>query len=214
MNTVAAAMICTAVAGCGPSDNHQAKDNEASQADATPAVPATPPPPSPDELAERERPADQVAMEALLKKVDDADEARRDAANPIIADAAFKDAYNAYCSKMQNLDGVVLKNWIARVKSIFDSTGGDPPALSLETPGGIEYFQHIDTSSPFYEILLKLKEGDYVKFSMKDSEALEDAPGKTYQECDTQDYADGEGPHINRMLGGGSGDLISLTPLH
>ena len=108
----------------------------------------------------------------------------------------------------------MLKDWTAKIKSIFDRTNGDPPAISLVTPGGLEYFQHIDTSSPFYKTLLSLKEGDYVKFSMKNSEALEDAPGQTYQECDTQDYGDGEGPHINRFLGGGSGNLVSLTPLH
>lgn len=209
LSAVAAAVLCLAVASCGPSDDQGKRDQSSQsttdQSQGDQAQPAKPSPPSPEDLAQSERPQDQVALEGLLKRVDDAQQAQMDAPNQIIADKAFNDAYQAYCSKMQS-DGV-FNDWTARVKSIFD---GKPPSISLETPGGIDAFQDIDTSSPMYQTLLNLKEGDYVKFSMTVSHAEEDAPGQTFQECDT-DNTDNGRPRINRFL---SGTVTALVPLH
>lgn len=199
-NIIVAALIAAGIAGCSPSDEQDNHD-QVSQIEADQPQGEKPTPPRPDELAQSQRPEDQIALEALLKNVNDTQLAQLNAANQIIADKAFTDAYEAYCTKMQN-DGV-LKDWTARVKSIFD---GKPPSIALETPGGLEAFQEIDSSSPLYQTLLTLKENDYVKFSMNVSHALKDAPGQTYQECATVD----DRPHINAFL---SGDVTAIAPL-
>ena len=74
----AAAVLCAAVVGCGKSDDGKSQDNSAAanssdSADSNPA----PAPLSPDELAQQQRPADQVNLENLLKKVNDAQTTRQ-----------------------------------------------------------------------------------------------------------------------------------------
>lgn len=204
----AAAMLCVAVAGCGKSDDSKSQDNSApanssGSADSAPA----PAPPSPDELAQQQRPADQVNLENLLRKVNDA---QTTTGNGILDQENFTKAYNAYCSKMQE-DGP-HKDWTANVRDIYppDSSTGKP-AIHLVTPGGLEVHQDIDPQSALYATVRGLKEGDYVKFSIDVNHIQEDAPGILYQECDRQTYSDGSGPHLNVFLGG---NLTALSPLH
>ena len=202
-----AAMVCAALAGCSPPSNESGQVDEgdngaANTAQARSAL-------RPDELAIQERPADQVTLEGLLKGVNDAE---LPSGNAINDKANFMKAYQVYCTKMQN--NGVLKNWTAVVHGIYP---GDPnsevskkPSIYLATPGGLEVFQELNEDSPLYKVVLGLKEGDYVRFSINITHVEEGDPRVIDNECQDPDYDGPRGPQVNAMLGGG---LTSLAPI-
>jgi hypothetical protein len=57
--------------------------------------------------------------------------------------------------------------------------------------------------------VLRLKEGDCVKFSMNVTHT-ERETGQTYNECHDPDYDSPQGPMVNTMF---EGDLTSLSPI-
>lgn len=202
---IAVAAICLALFGCGKSDDSQKSGTTAADnsSDSSASAPA-PTPPSPDELAQQQRPSDQVNLEALLKKVNDAETST---GNGIIDQENYDNAYHAYCTKMQ--ENGLHKDWTAEVRDIYPaSSDTGKPAIHLVTPGGLEALQEVDEQSPLYKVIRALKEGDYVKFSVDVTHAQE-VGAPPYQECDTTNSDNGR-PHLNVYL---VGDVTELSPL-
>ena len=202
----ASVLACAALAGCEREQSPPEVKYEAASAPAE--APAPPPPPSPQELAVQQRPADQVALEALLKAVTDAEQSSGNAIND---EAAFNKAYHAYCTDMQK--DRPLKSWTAEVNRIF---AGDPKSgddknghISLVTPGGLEVYEDLIENTPTFKTVQGLKEGDYVKFSLN-VDNLEKGSSTPYDECHDPFYHSPRGPLVNKFL---TGKGFALSPL-
>lgn len=203
-SSLAAVLSAIVLAACG-----QGSDQSTPQsAENAPTTAPSAPPPSPDELAQQERPPDQVALEQLYKAVNDSEEP---SGNPINDKTNFMRAYQAFCSRMQR--NGELRNWTGRVHGIYpaDPTSdiSKKPSISLDTPGGLQVFQELDEDSTLYKTVLALKEGDYVRFSLNVTHVEQDT-GTFYDECHDPDYDSPKGPLVNTML---SGELTQLAPL-
>jgi hypothetical protein len=121
-------------------------------------------------------------------------------------------AYQVYCKQMQR--NGTLKDWTAVVHGIYpadpNSDISKKPSISLTTPGGLQVFHDLDEGSPLYKVVLGLKEGDYVRFSINVTHIEDGEPGIIYDECHDPDYDSPKGPPVNATF---VGELTALSPI-